>query len=76
MELGSLNRVKRLVKTKGMVNCTPDFTDQSKIINGCSQLLKELFGDDRGVGARAAVGMSSLPAGSICEIEMIFEITR
>ncbi len=73
-ELGSLNRIKRLVKTKGMVNCTADFTDQSKVVNGCSQLLKDLFGDERGVGARAAVGMSSLPAGAICEIEMIFEI--
>ncbi len=73
-ELGTLNRVKRLVKTTGMVNCTPDFTDQPKVINGCSQVLKDLFGDENGVGARAAVGMSSLPAGSICEIEMIFEI--
>ena len=73
-ELGSLNRVKRLVKTTGMVNCTPEFTDQPKVINGCSQLFKDLFGAENGVGARAAVGMSSLPAGSIVEIEAIFEI--
>lgn len=69
-----LHRIKRLVKTTGMVNCTADFTDQSKVINGCSQLFKDLFGQENGVGARAAVGMSSLPAGAICEIEMILEI--
>ncbi|MDA7979661.1 MAG: RidA family protein [Pirellulales bacterium] len=73
-ELGTLNRVKRLVKTTGMVNCTADFVDQPKIINGCSQLFKDLFGDDRGVGARATVGMNSLPAGAIVEIEAIFEL--
>ena len=73
-ELGSLNKVKRLVKTTGMVNCTSEFTDQPKVINGCSQLFKDLFGDDNGVGARAAVGMNSLPAGAIVEIEAIFEI--
>ena len=73
-ELGSLNAVKRLVKTTGMVNCTSDFVDQPKVINGCSQLFKDLFGQENGVGARAAVGMSSLPAGAIVEIEAIFEI--
>ena len=73
-ELGSLNKVKRLVKTTGMVNCTPDFTDQSKVINGCSQLFKDLWGEDNGVGARAAVGMVSLPAGATVEIEAIFEL--
>jgi len=73
-ELGSLNRIKRLVKTTGMVNCTSDFTDQPKVINGCSQLFKDLFGEANGVGARAAVGMSSLPLGAIVEIEAIFEL--
>lgn len=73
-ELGSLNKIKRLVKTTGMVNCTTDFTDQSKVVNGCSQLFKDLWGADNGVGARAAVGMASLPAGSIVEIEAIFEL--
>lgn len=73
-ELGSLNRIKRVVKTTGMVNCTADFVDQPKVINGCSQLFKDIFGDDRGVGARAAVGMYSLPAGAIVEIEAIFEL--
>ena len=73
-EIGSLNRVRRLVKTTGMVNCTPDFTDQSKVVNGCSELIRDLFGQENGVGARAAVGMSSLPLGAIVEIEAIFEI--
>ena len=73
-ELGSLNKIKRLVKTTGMVNCTPDFTDQSLVINGCSEVFRDLFGADAGVGARAAVGMSSLPKGSIVEIEAIFEL--
>lgn len=73
-ELGTLNRVKRLVKTTGMVNCTADFVDQPKVVNGCSQLFKDLFGEENGVGARSAVGMNSLPAGAIVEIEAIFEI--
>ncbi len=73
-EIGSLNKVDRLVKTTGMVNCTDDFTEQPEVINGCSQLLVDLFGEDRGKGVRAAVGMSSLPRGSICEIEMIFKL--
>ena len=73
-EIGSLNRVRRLVKTTGMVNCTPEFTDQSKVINGCSELIRDLFGQENGVGARAAVGMSSLPLGAMVEIEAIFEI--
>lgn len=74
-ELGTLNRVKRLVKSTGMVNCTPDFTDQSKVINGYSELMRDLFGQENGVGARSAVGMSSLPVGSMVEIEAIFELT-
>jgi len=73
-ELGSLNKIKRLVKTTGMVNCTSDFIEQSQVINGCSQLFKDLFGEENGVGARAAVGMNSLPKGSIVEIEAIFEL--
>jgi enamine deaminase RidA (YjgF/YER057c/UK114 family) len=73
-ELGSLNRIRRLVKTTGMVNCTDDFTQQPEVINGCSQLIVDVFGNDNGKGARAAVGMSSLPRGAICEIEMIFEL--
>lgn len=73
-EVESLNNVKRLVKTTGMVNCTPDETQQPEVINGCSQLIVDVFGDENGKGARAAVGMASLPRGAICEIEMIFEL--
>ncbi len=72
-EIGDLNRVRRIVKVTGMVNSTPDFTDQSKVINGCSDLLVEIFGD-RGLHARAAVGMASLPRGFAVEIEMIVEV--
>jgi enamine deaminase RidA (YjgF/YER057c/UK114 family) len=72
--LGSLNKVKRLVKTLGMVNATPDFKDQPKVINGFSELMAEVFGEDAGVGARSAVGMGSLPADIPVEIEVIFEV--
>ena len=73
-EIGSLNKVKRLIKTTGMVNSTPDFTQQPEVINGCSQVIVDIWGDDFGKGARAAVGMASLPRGAICEIEMMFEL--
>jgi enamine deaminase RidA (YjgF/YER057c/UK114 family) len=72
--LGSLNKVKRLVKTLGMVNCTPDFKDQPLVINGFSELMAEVFGEDAGVGARSAVGMGSLPSNIAVEIECIFEV--
>ena len=72
--LGSLNKVKRLVKTFGMVNCTADFADQPKVINGYSELMKDVFGDDAGVGARSAVGHNSLPGNIAVEIECIFEV--
>jgi enamine deaminase RidA (YjgF/YER057c/UK114 family) len=73
-ELGSLNRVKRVIKVLGMVNATPDFPDHPKVINGCSELFAEVFGPDSGVGARSAVGMGSLPGNIAVEIEAIFEI--
>ncbi len=73
-ELGSLNRIKRIVKTTGMVNCTDEFTQQSQVVNGFSQVFKNLWGEENGVGARSAVGMSSLPAGAIVEVEAIFEL--
>ena len=73
--LGSLNHVKRIVKSLGMVNCTPDFTQHPAVINGYSQLLADVFGADNGVGARSAVGMGSLPGDITTEIEVIFEIT-
>jgi enamine deaminase RidA (YjgF/YER057c/UK114 family) len=73
-ELGSLDRVKRVIKVLGMVNCTPDFSDHPKVINGCSELFAEIFGPDSGIGARSAVGMGSLPGNIAVEIEAIFEI--
>jgi len=63
-ELGSLDKVVRLVKTLGMVNCTPEFTQQPEVINGFSDLMVEVFGAKAGKGARSAVGMSSLPRGA------------
>lgn len=71
--LGSLDRVVRTVKSLGMVNAVPDFQKHPQVINGYSELLKEVFGED-GVGARSAVGMGSLPGNIPVEIEVIFEI--
>jgi enamine deaminase RidA (YjgF/YER057c/UK114 family) len=72
--LGSLDRVVRVVKVLGMVNCTPDFGEQPEVINGCSELFRDVFGEENGVGARSAVGMGSLPRNIAVEIEGIFEI--
>ena len=72
--LGSLDKVVRLVKVLGMVNCTPDFGQQPQVINGFSELLVEVFGEERGKGGRAAVGMASLPANQPVEVEAIFEV--
>jgi enamine deaminase RidA (YjgF/YER057c/UK114 family) len=72
--LGSLDKVKRLVKTFGMVNCTADYKDQPKVINGFSELMKDVFGEDAGVGARSAVGHNALPGGMAVEVEAIFEV--
>lgn len=72
-ELGSLNKVKRIVKVLGMVNCTADFTNQPKVINGYSDLMVEIFGD-KGKHARSAVGMCSLPVGMAVEVEVIVEV--
>ncbi len=71
--LGDLDRVKQVVKVLGMVNTTPDFGDQPKVINGCSDLFVEVFGD-AGRHARSAVGMNSLPSGIPVEIEVIVEV--
>ncbi|MGE0607763.1 MAG: RidA family protein [Pirellulales bacterium] len=73
-QLGSLDRVKRVIKTLGMVNCTPDFGDHPKVINGFSELMAQVFGPDAGVGARSAVGMGSLPGNITTEVEVIVEI--
>ena len=72
--IGDIEKLVRVVKLTGFVNSTPDFTDQPKVVNGCSELFRELWGSENGVGARAAVGMASLPAGAVCEIEAIFEL--
>lgn len=71
-ELGDLCRVKRIVKVGGFVNSNPEFTGQSQVVNGASDLLGEVFGDI-GQHARAAVGMASLPLGAAVEVEMIVE---
>ena len=71
--LGDLDRVTQIVKVLGMVNATPDFGQQPKVINGCSDLFVEVFGD-AGRHARSAVGMGSLPSGITVEIEVIVEI--
>ena len=72
-EIGSLNKVKRIVKVFGMVNCTEDFKDQPKIINGYSDLMVEIFGD-KGKHARSAVGMASLPFNMAVEVEVIVDV--
>jgi enamine deaminase RidA (YjgF/YER057c/UK114 family) len=73
-QLGSLDRVKRLVKTLGMVNTTPEFGQHPAVINGFSELMADVFGEDNGVGARSAVGMAALPGNIAVEIECIFEV--
>jgi enamine deaminase RidA (YjgF/YER057c/UK114 family) len=72
--LGSLDRIRRVVKVLGMVHCTPEFTAHPKVINGCSELFAAVWGADRGVGVRSAVGMVSLPDDMAVEIEAIFEL--
>lgn len=72
-ELGDLNKVKRVVKVLGMVNCDSNFTDQPKVINGCSDLLVAVFGE-KGKHARSAVGMNSLPSNIAVEIEIVVEV--
>jgi len=72
-EIGDFNKVKRVVKVLGMVNCPAEFTDHPKVINGCSDLLVAVFGD-KGKHARSAVGMNSLPMNTSVEIEVIVEV--
>lgn len=72
--LGSLDKVKRVVKLLGMVNAAPDFEQHPAVINGCSELFAQVWGNDSGVGARSAVGMGSLPGNIAVEIEAIFEV--
>ncbi|MBT8322602.1 MAG: RidA family protein [Eudoraea sp.] len=70
---GDIDRIKRLVKTLGMVNCTPEFDQQPLVINGFSELMADVFGTDMGVGARSAVGMV-LPGHVAVEIEAMFQL--
>lgn len=72
--LGSLNRVKRVIKVLGMVNCTTEFEKHPFIINGCSELFAKVWGEENGIGVRSAVGMGTLPDNIPVEIEAMFEL--
>lgn len=72
--LGSLNKVKRVIKVLGMVNCTAEFEKHPYIINGCSELFAEVWGQENGIGVRSAVGFGSLPDNIPVEVEAIFEL--
>jgi enamine deaminase RidA (YjgF/YER057c/UK114 family) len=74
-QMGDFSRIKRLIKTLGMVNCLPDFEQHPQVINGFSQLMVDLLGEDNGKGARSAVGMT-LPLNVAVEIEAVFELTH
>lgn len=72
--LGSLDQVDRVIKTFGLVNCTAEFTEHPQVINGCSGLFAELWGSEKGIGARSAVGTNSLPGNITVEIEMVLQL--
>jgi enamine deaminase RidA (YjgF/YER057c/UK114 family) len=72
--IGSLDKVKRVIKVLGMVNCVPDFKKHPYIINGCSELFAKVWGEENGIGVRSAVGMGSLPDNIPVEIEAVFEL--
>jgi len=72
--LGGFDRIKRVIKILGMVNCGPDFEKHAIIVNGCSELFVQLLGDENGKGVRSAVGMGSLPGNVAVEVEAIFEL--
>lgn len=73
-QLGSLDRVSRIVKTLGLVLSTPEFGEQPKVVNGFSDLMRDVFGEEDGIGARSAMGTSALPGGIPVEVEAIFEL--
>jgi enamine deaminase RidA (YjgF/YER057c/UK114 family) len=73
-QLGNLDKVKRVIKLLGMVNSTADYENHPIVINGCSELFAQLWGEENGIGVRSAVGMGSLPANVAVEIEAIFEL--
>lgn len=72
--LGSLDKVKRVIKVLGMVNCVPEFEKHPYIINGCSELFAQVWGTENGIGVRSAVGMGSLPDNIPVEVEALFEL--
>jgi enamine deaminase RidA (YjgF/YER057c/UK114 family) len=72
--VGSLDRVCRVVKVLGMVQCTPEFEQHPQVLNGCSELFAELWGREAGIGVRSAVGVAALPSGVAVEIEALFEL--
>lgn len=72
--VGELNKIKRVIKVFGMVNCTPEFERHPYVINGCSELFAAVWGENNGVGVRSAVGFGSLPDNIPVEIEAIFEL--
>lgn len=73
-ELGSLDRVQRVVKVLGAVNSTADFTQQPAVLNGCSELLAAVFGPEAGIAVRSAIGVNTLPLGAAVEIEAVFQL--
>lgn len=72
--IGSLNKVKRVIKVLGMVNCTADFEKHPYVINGCSELFAKVWGTENGIGVRSAVGFGSLPDNIPVEVEALFEL--
>lgn len=72
--VGSLDKIKRVIKVLGMVNCVDDFQDHPQVINGCSELFAKIWGAENGIGVRSAVGMNSLPINIPVEIEAMFEL--
>lgn len=73
-ELGDFEKIKRVIKILGMVNATHDYKNHPVIVNGCSELFRDLWGEENGIGVRSAVGMGSLPGNVAVEIEAIFEL--
>lgn len=72
--IGSFDKIKRVIKVLGMVNCTPDFERHPYVINGCSELFAAVWGEENGIGVRSAVGFGSLPDNIPVEIEAMFEL--
>ena len=73
-QLGSLDKIERIVKVLGLVRCTDEFDQQPAVINGCSELFRDVFGEELGVGTRSALGTNSLPGGIAVEIEAIVQL--